>query len=232
MPSFEDVVEGEIRERPTSTGQAYINWPMNEHFALGMILKRYIEREIDGRFTMNRYDGGAIAQAVSECSGDHLEIGSLYGGSAILAALTKKLVGQSGMVYSIDAWEFYEDQTVLGGDKYPSRDLARWNAKQIGVADRIMFYQQTHPPLPKELEDKRFDTAFIDANHMYDGALADWNNLRGRVNKYMLFHDILVLKYHEADVGKVFRDAAKFPEWEAVYCLPKMGVLRRVEDEE
>lgn len=203
----------------------------NEHYAYGENIKTTIARKITGRFTMSGSDGGAIAACVAECPGDHIEIGVLYGGSLILAALAKKRAGQTGMIYGIDPFGWAEGQTSedLQGNPYsePSAELVIENAKLFGVEGMIKVFTQYHPPLPAMLENLNFDTALIDGDHSYDGAKDDWDNLKNRVRKYILMHDVTLKKYWQKHCGKVFREAQK-EGWKAIYLKSKMGILERI----
>src|SRR5574342_461649 len=72
-------------------------------------------------------DSVILAQTVINAgNGDHLEIGSLFGGSAILSALVKKNFSLQGNIYCID-------HLVLTGKDYISI-----NARKFDVENRII----------------------------------------------------------------------------------------------
>ena len=202
----------------------------SEYYRYGKRIKYEVEQKIRGRYTMGGHDAGAISFCVAMCPGDHIEIGTLYGGSAIVAALAKKEAGQTGMVYGVDPFGWFEGQskTTPSGEPLPEPcvDVVMANAKLFGVEDRIKVLTASHPPLPEELECITFDTAFIDGNHSYEGAKDDWDNLKNRVRKYVLFHDITLAKYADHRCGKVFREAQE-EGWKSIYVEWKMGVLER-----
>jgi len=192
-------------------------------FRIGQRLKKYIHETIDGRMTMDPDDAGAIASCVAMCSGHHIEVGVLHGGSLILAALIKQIAGQTGKCYGVDPFGWFEGQTQAGPEPSPFIVLA--NAKKFGV--EVHPHKCHHPPLPDELARLEFDTAFIDGDHSYAAARADWEYLKNRVRRYVLFHDI---QKHDARHGAddVFREAAAESEWEIIYLKHKTGVLERV----
>ena len=201
----------------------------DQHYAYGATIKGKVAGRITGRFTMRPTDGGAIAACVAECPGDHVEIGVLYGGSLILAALAKNNAGQTGMIYGVDPFGWFEGQsrTDTQGNSFPepSAELVMENVKLFGVEDRIKVFTAYHPPLPEELEGIAFDTAFIDGNHFYEGARDDWDNLKNRVRKYILMHDVN-LKKHKGYCGKVFNEAQN-EGWTSIYLKDKLMCWNR-----
>ena len=80
---------------------------MNELFSLGRRFERgvrlhdLIKEGIIGRIACDQFACGVITEVVGQCKGDHLEIGTLFGGTVILAVLAKR----KGKVYVIDPLE-------------------------------------------------------------------------------------------------------------------------------
>ena len=61
-----------------------------------------IHEQIRGRYAGQPYDWGVLAQMLLWAGhGDHLEIGTLFGGSAILSALTKIKYGLKAILYAL-----------------------------------------------------------------------------------------------------------------------------------
>lgn len=173
-----------------------------------------------GKFTMRPADAGAIAQCVYSCTGDYLEIGTLFGGSAIIAALFA-----NGHVYCIDPFGYREGQSRAPA--IPTKELVLQNAHEWGADEKMTIFVQKHPPLPPELEGHRFDVALIDGLHTEEGMRADWMNLKDRVDRYILFHDVQVGSPHGA--LRVYENTVlQDPEWRQVYRQKLIGVVERV----
>lgn len=208
---------------------AYGMEEFGEAYVWGTKLKRDIEATLwdtnRSRFTMLVKDGGIIAYLMSICPGDHFEIGMLQGGSAILAAEAKRKYRQTGEIYGCDPFGWAPGQTQRGPE--PSVETVLSNAALFDVDFMIHPFKHAHPPLPGELQGKRFDTTFIDGNHTEEAARADWLAAKEYTDRYILFHDIQKHdKNHGADV--VFKEACEDPEWELFYKRAKMGVVKRV----
>ena len=61
----------------------------------------YINASIQGHICMTPEEAAVLAEVVN-VDGDHLEIGTMWGGTAIIAALVKKNNGFKGQVIVID----------------------------------------------------------------------------------------------------------------------------------
>jgi len=150
--------------------------------------------------------------------GDHLEIGTLWGGSAIGVAMAK----QSGEVYCIDPFN-YTDKIAGRGERKVTIEEVKENIAMLGVTT-VHLYKQKHPPMPPSLEKHKFDTALIDGEHTLDACLANWMDVKDRVDKYILFHDIDFVRR----VKPVWKLALQDPEWKFVEVAEDMGVVRRI----
>ena len=134
--------------------------------------------------------------------GDYLEIGVRKGGSAIFVGLIKRLAKQSGNIYGIDLMA--PDMARKG----VSPEVVARNAAAFGVSVNLVVANSNPWPLP---EDIRPVVALIDGDHHYEPCLADWNNLRPRTKRFVLFHDC-----NNKDVGRVVDIAKCDPEWRLV----------------
>lgn len=167
-----------------------------------------INEKINGKSAMTPQDAAILAQAVRNAGdGDHLEIGSLFGGSAILAALTKKLYGLSGGIVCIDDLEMTGDNVILK------------NAALFGVDDIITVYLVKSNPFPFQ---RRFVSTLIDASHDYGWCLADWKNAKQYTDKYIIFHD-----YDPSHMGVVDATKEAMQEWRPVFLAEHTLVLGR-----
>lgn len=186
----------------------------------GMRLKPLVANSMNGRYTMASQDAGAIAECVSRCGGDYLEIGSLQGGSAIMAGLFAR-----GNVYCVDIWGWAKGQTQEGPE--PSPETVLMNTSAFGLSGIIPLTRAMgDETLPKEVPDE-VDVSFIDGDHHYEWALADWLAVKDRTRRYVLFHDVhMDDEAHKAI--EVLKMAADEPEWALVYQQAKMGIVERI----
>src|SRR3990167_7392908 len=123
--------------------------------------------------------------------GDHVDIGTLYGASAIMAALIKKRFKLKGTVYAIDPYDPVTRETQAAPQPGIQGNLSAtpeefWkNVEEFGLKDRIKLVQKNSNPWPEELRDAVFASAYIDGNHTGDFPFNDFLNLRGRVSNYI-----------------------------------------------
>lgn len=161
--------------------------------------------------------------------GDHVDIGSLYGASAIAVALMKKQTGLKGDVYCIDSY----DQETRDKIVKPSEGLTTpvsatpeellANAEYFGV--ELKLIQKPSHPWPEELKDNIFVSAYIDGDHLGDGPMNDFENLRGRVTGY-IGTDNFEEEY--ADVVSMVLKAADSDDWFLFYKNYVFAALRKI----
>ena len=190
-----------------------------------------VASEITGRAA----DGGMslpylAATVMLAPDGNHVDIGSLFGASAITVALVKKELGHKGKVYCIDP---YDDEQRLKQAMHTHRidsellsaspEELMENAKQFDV-ELELIHKISHP-WPEELKDTTFVTAYIDGDHMRDAPWNDFVNLRGRVSHYISCDN-----YEEeyADVVKAMWKAMNTDDWFLYYKTLTFVALRRV----
>ena len=160
----------------------------------------------DVKMGMDLYDTYTLVQTIiNSGNGNHLEIGSLFGGSAIIATLTKIYYGLDGNIYCID------DTKATGGD-YITNNLRLW-----GVSDRVFLYIGKSNPFPMK---ERFSSALIDAGHDYQSCITDWNNVKQVTDKYVIIHD-----YDPAHPGVVKASREAMREWMPVHLSEHSLVL-------
>jgi hypothetical protein len=139
----------------------------------------------------------------------YVEIGTRWGGSAIVAGLA------GCEVHCIDPWEYPGKQLAYRTTPHHVRE----NWVYAGLdPDKLFLYQQRHPPWPEAIKDRVFDVGMIDGAHEREQVQLDWEGMKSHVSKYVLFHDI-----SKNVVNKVFLEA----EWDALE-LPfksQFGVL-------
>ena len=154
--------------------------------------------EIMRGFGSNALEGRAADQGISlpwlasmiatAGPGDHVDIGSLFGASALTAALVKKKMGWSGVVYCVDPYESRTGKVAMPRTMDPAifegnpEALLR-NAEKLGV--ELKLIQKSSDPWPDELKDSIFASAYIDGCHVDGIPKKDFLSLRGRVTGYI-----------------------------------------------
>lgn len=192
-------------------------WPffvLGEAYKIGMETGREIYENITGRFASAPINMGILAQMIFYAGdGDHLEIGTLFGGSAILAARIKQHYDLDGVIICVDPLEGYYG---IGSDPFSnvdiSIDVVRENALNFGVLDRIVIAPFKSNPWFLN-PSFRFKSAFIDGDHTHKGCLSDWENCRNRVTDFIMFDD-----YDRNYMGivKTVKSAICSREWDLV----------------
>lgn len=181
--------------------------------------------QIVGRSAITQCDANIIFE-VASLGKTYVEIGTLFGGSAIVAGLA------GCEVFCIDPLDGYysakhneEQRLDPVAQIAPSEEIVRSNWTTMGLCpSKLHIYKQLHPPWPKGLG-RIFDIGFIDGDHSYAGVMADYLGMGPRV-KYLMFHDV-----QKPAVKMVYEFALKSPVWEG-YAPKAIGrtylrVLRR-----
>lgn len=141
---------------------------------------------IHGRSAMWGIEAELLTE-ICKSPGDHIEVGSLWGASAIIAARAKP---RPGRIYSIDImcggyWSTGDPGCKL---RIPTaRDILE-NFAAAGVADRVtLVCSPSFPfPLPPEI---RPSTALIDAAHDAESVGRDWHSLSPITSHFIALHD-------------------------------------------
>lgn len=162
--------------------------------------------------------------------GDHVEIGALFGASAIAAALMKKELGHKGKVYCIDPYDAEERAKYVSGNTPEveatlsgTPELLMENAKKFGV--ELELVQAYSDPWPEELKDNTFVTAYVDGDHLGEIPWKDFENLRGRVTDYIAFDNF---EEEYPDVVDAAIKAANSDDWFLYYKNLSFLALRRI----
>jgi len=153
-----------------------------------------VRKDIDGRAA----DGGASLPALGKMvslagPGDHIEIGTLFGASAIVAALVKQEMGVTGNIYCVDPFmpreniNYNEDDPKVVGNREANLDLVLANFDKFKVSDRMVVVPQPSQPWPVDLETHEFVSAYIDGNHQAGMPWLDFLSLRDRVRNFIAF---------------------------------------------
>lgn len=169
------------------------------------------------------------AYALEAGRGDHLEIGTLFGGSAIVVAMLKQQHLLDGKVYCVDPLNGYyyhktgrriDDKSGLRID----RATLEYNICQFGVEDRIEIIEKHSLPWPDELKGKEFVSAYIDGDHWGKAPAIDWDNVKDITTKYIIFDNNMDLY---PDVIKACEYAAEDPGWQPCFEQGITYILER-----
>ena len=134
-----------------------------------------------GRVMLGAEAAGLLMDCVARTDGDYIEIGSAFGGSAIMAGMA--MGDGPGTVYCID--------NFLGVNRLESIDAVYngfWeNVIRFELQQRIVAFNQSHPPFPEPIHFHKFSVGLIDGDHLGEGPLKDFLGLDSRVTDYLLF---------------------------------------------
>lgn len=196
---------------------------LEDAFSLGVDLGNEISASIVGRIAGNAPDHGVLAQVIHKAgSGDHLEIGSLYGGSAILAALVKRKYKLAGKVVCIDPMTGYYGKPDPENGLLVDENIFWENMKTFGVQDRVELI------VGKSQEsnlNRKFVSAFLDGDHSLDGVLGDWVLAQKLVSKFILLDNY---DAHFKGVQNAFRVICQDEAWRCVLVYGISALFERI----
>lgn len=164
---------------------------------------------IIGRSATSREGLMLLADIVGNVDGDHLEIGTLFGASAIVCALAKKNAKREGKIFCIDPLNGYyigarnKNGADIGSEidkpsgKKPTMENLLKNCKEFGVELEII--QKKSDPFPEELKGRKFATVYIDGDHWNGAPARDWNSIKDNVDSFVIFHDCTPEYSHVTD---------------------------------
>ena len=126
-------------------------------------------------------------------------------------------------VHCIDPWEYKADKP-LHLHSVPHDVRRNWDYAGL-PQEKLFLYQQSHPPWPKIIEDRAFDIGMIDGAHNKEQVRLDWEGMKSKATKYILFHDAST----NSEVELVFAEAASDSAWEIeeLSLESQFGILRR-----
>ena len=163
---------------------------------------------------------GTLAQE----PGDHVEIGTWFGASALVTALVKKRTGVYGSVTCIDPFggldsRFYQAYRYAT----PSKEAVIENAEKLGVELEIIAKPSS--PWPEELEGRAWTVGYIDGDHRYPHPGIDAINLSHKVTQTLVFDDFSANM--RAVQMAVFDRLRNDPEWDLFLVYKNCAVLKR-----
>ena len=186
-----------------------------------------INNNIIGRLAIFGIEEARAIYDVVQEPGDHLEIGCLWGGTAILAALAKRENNVPGQVYTIDFMQggywVHGDPSV--GFAIPTQTKVLDNINTFDVADLVTVIKASSNPLPIE-KNIRPVSVLIDGGHSYEACLQDWENVNKLDPKFVLIHDYGTGK-HPGVQSVVDEVILKDANWNCVKVVNTMVVMER-----
>lgn len=186
---------------------------------IGRLANKYGDIELDNVHVLldfvSRADGG-----------NHLEIGTLFGGSAIAVALLKLQLGQTGVIVCIDPldgyYKLYGSGDDVSGIPVTPKTLFR-NIENFFVEDRILV-MRAYSQLCSNLG-IQFSTAYIDGDHKHGTPLSDWLLVRDMVSKYVIFDNC---SEAHPEVVLACECAEQDSDWKCVYNKGISFVVERI----
>ena len=199
---------------------------LGKAYCFGAAVANVIKEEIIGRVIFYPHEAGVLAQMVFDARhSDHVEVGTLFGASAILVAMVKEEFGMHGKVHCIDPLEMRKSVIDdLGASLRATSDIVMENAAKFDVDDRIELHLKYSSPWP--LEDKTFGTGYIDGDHWNGQTMRDWSNMK-KVEKY----GIVIDDYCQGkpEVAETVVAAINDPDWTIVHIAGTMAFMRKRE---
>ncbi len=186
---------------------------------IGRLANKYGDIKLDNVDSMLRF----VAEAGG---GNYLEIGTLFGGSAIAVALLKKEMSQSGVVVCIDPLDGYYKIYGSGEDKSGFEVTPKTlfsNIDKFGVGNRVLVmkaYSQDCINMGIE-----FSTAYIDGDHQHGMPWWDWTLVKDKISKYVIFDN---WDDKHPQVQEACEEASNDSEWKCVYSSGITYVVERI----
>jgi hypothetical protein len=183
------------------------------------VMAEMIVRDINGRAADSGRSLPALGKVVHMAGpGDHVEIGTLFGASAIMAALVKEEFGMTGQIYCIDPLtardpniQYHEDNERIKNNKEATLEIVLENFDKFKVSDRIVMLPQPSVPWPEDLKDHQFVSGFIDGDHFHGMPWQDFLNTRDRVKNFLMidnfeeaYPEVVIMGVRALSVGGWF----------------------------
>lgn len=180
-----------------------------------------INAKITGHICMYEDEAELLAKSIYMAGdGDHLEIGSMWGGSAILAALVKKHYKLSGQVMCIEPFRDADCSPGFPGG-HATQEIFFKNMKIMGVKNLVSLYYGYSCPFP--FGKCKFASAFVDGDHSGDWPLIDWQNV-SQVASTVIYHDLYP---HEPGVMQAVNAIRSNPGWEEIARAGSLAAWRK-----
>ncbi|MGE0631060.1 MAG: class I SAM-dependent methyltransferase [Pseudobdellovibrionaceae bacterium] len=172
----------------------------------------------------------------------HVEIGSLFGASSIVALKGFRDGGKTVPLLCIDPLDGYYVHQQLGGtedsiSKLPiNRQTLDSNLATFGFGDKdfsVLQHLSTDAKVSEFLKGKKIRSAYIDGDHSYEGLRYDWNLLAPLVvqNGWIVIDNVFDVGW--PDVSRfIFEKLIDKNGWKFSLQLNRSLVLTRIEGED
>lgn len=194
----------------------------------------FVHENIDGRMCDEYGNVHHLANIIFNAGGgNYLEIGSLFGGTAIVASLVMQDLGLDGEVYAIDPFDGYyvgtknERGTLVGAKVDPHTrkpvtiERAQANAEKMGAKVNFIRGKSSAQTVP----DIDFSVVFIDGDHWNDGPWKDWLLVKDKCDKFIIFDNC---DHTHPAVEAAVRNAWADDEWTLLFKDGITAVLGRI----
>ncbi|MBW8034500.1 MAG: class I SAM-dependent methyltransferase [Planctomycetes bacterium] len=197
---------------------------LGDPYYWGKDFAQELRDKIQGRVIFTDHDAGLLCQMIMNARhGDHVEIGTFFGASAILVAAAKKHFNAHGKIYCVDPLEARNDVMLdHTSEIVATTKIVYENAGIFDVRDRIEIHPHASKPWP--LKDRTFATAYIDGDHWNGFPRHDWNALRKTITYSVMFDDYC---WGKTEVIETVIRAMSDPYWIPIHISGLSAILRR-----
>ncbi len=172
-------------------------------------------------------------------NGIHVEIGTLFGGSALTALKAIEAAGGKGVYYMIDPFDGYygKGTDIITGINITEENVIS-NMEKFAIQPdkyRILKNFSGDKEAVNAVRDKKILTLFIDGNHSYEGIKSDWRNYSPHVavGGYVIFDNYNDVYWQE--VSRFINEEllpAIADDWQPELVYNKTFVLKRLPEKE
>jgi len=186
-----------------------------------------VANRIGSRRTLNTE---TILEFVEKAGGgNHLEIGTLFGGSAIAVALLLQKLNFPGMVVCVDPLDgFYNDGSRGFIDNQSGKPVTPKtlfeNIEKFGVGQRVLVMQAKSVPCPNFIG-MSFSTAYIDGEHRFGVPMKDWICVKDIVTRFVMFDNYADTHPDVQNAGLMARNDSN---WREVYDEDITYIVERI----
>lgn len=217
-------VEMELKAvRDDQDGSIY---PLEGPYRYGKGLLGEINGIIDGRVMVGPHSMGLLATMVSKSPGDYLEIGSYFGGTAILAHLVKKAWGLDGKIICVDPFDpAYPWRRDVETGVEASKEVFLSNCEKFRVPVELIQKRSDEVDWGAVKKKYNVQSVLIDGDHTKAGFEADLKVVRKLLPLYIAIDDVAGRYPHIIDA---LNSPTTFGgKYKLVHMSGVMAILRR-----